>query len=112
MTEDTQKDPLRDHPPVSQGLYKNPISLIGIALAVVAFANIIFLVIIDLLATQASPYVGILAYMVAPGFLVFGLILIPIGMMWERRRRLRPQLLGPHQQRGIRIFPTRGRGLP
>jgi nitrate/TMAO reductase-like tetraheme cytochrome c subunit len=89
MSEDTQKDPLRDHPPVSQGLYKNPISLIGIALAVVAFANIIFLVIIDLLATQASPYVGILAYMVAPGFLVFGLILIPIGMMWERRRRLR-----------------------
>ncbi len=89
MTEDTQKDPLSDHPPVSRALYKNPISLIGMALAVVAFANIVFLVLIDLLASQASPYVGILAYMVAPGFLVVGLILIPIGMMWERRRRLR-----------------------
>ncbi len=30
-----------------------------------------------------------LAYMVAPGFLVLGLILIPLGMAIERRRRLR-----------------------
>jgi len=89
MAEDTQKDPLGDHPPVSKGLIKNPISLIGIAFASVAFANIVFLVAIDLLASQPSPYVGILAYMVAPGFLVFGLILIPLGIVWERHRRLR-----------------------
>ena len=54
-----------------------------------AFANIIFLVLIDLLASQPSPYIGILAYMVAPAFLVLGLVLIPIGMVVERRRRLR-----------------------
>ena len=89
MTEDTQGDPLRDHPPVSQNLIRNPISLIGMALAAVAFANIVFLVLIDVLASQPSPYIGILAYMVAPGFLVLGLILIPIGMVIERRRRLR-----------------------
>jgi nitrate/TMAO reductase-like tetraheme cytochrome c subunit len=89
MTEDTQKDPLREHPPVSKSLYKNPISLIGIALAAVAFANIAFLVLIDLLSSQAPPYLGILAYMVAPGFLIVGLILIPLGLVWERRRRLR-----------------------
>jgi len=89
MTEDTKKDPLSDHPPVSKGVYKNPISLIGIALATVAFLNIIFLFIIDLLSSQPAPYLGILAYMVAPGFLIVGLILIPIGMVWERRRRLR-----------------------
>ena len=89
MTEDTQTDPLRDHPPISQNLIRNPISLIGIALSGVAFANIVLLVLLDLLAAHPSPYVGILAYMVAPGILVFGLILIPIGMMVERRRRLR-----------------------
>ena len=59
-------DPLRDHPPVSQNLIKNPISLIGLALAGVALANIVFLVLIDLLASHPSPYIGILAYMVAP----------------------------------------------
>src|SRR5208283_455678 len=89
MTEDTQRDPLRDHPPVSQNLIRNPISLIGLALAGVAFANIVLLVLIDLLANHSSPYIGILAYMVAPAILVFGLILIPIGMLIERRRRLR-----------------------
>ncbi len=97
MTEDTERpDPLRDHPPVSRNLIKNPISLIGLALAAVALANIFLLIAIDLLASQPSPYIGILAYMVAPGILVFGLILIPIGMMIERRRRLRKVGAPPH----------------
>src|SRR5271165_2276082 len=89
MTEDTRVDPLPDHPPVSRHLIRNPISLIGIALAAVAFANILLLVLIDVLSSQPAPYTGILAYMVAPGILFFGLILIPIGMVIERRRRLR-----------------------
>ena len=89
MTEDTSVDPLADHPPVAKHLIRNPISLIGIALAAVAFANIVLLVLIDILSSQPSPYTGILAYMVAPGILFFGLILVPIGMVIERRRRLR-----------------------
>ena len=90
MTEDTGSvDPLRSHPPVSKNLIKNPLSLIGIALAAVALANIIFLVLIDVLASHPSPYIGILAYMIAPAILFVGLLCIPAGMVWERRRRLR-----------------------
>src|SRR5271165_5638490 len=97
MTEDTQRpDPLRDHPPVSKNLIRNPISLIGLALAAVALVNIILLLLIDLLASHSSPYIGILAYMVAPGFLFVGLILVPIGMIVERRRRLRAVGAPPH----------------
>ena len=96
MTEDTQVDPLRDHPPVSRNLIRNPLSLIGLALAGVAVANIVLLVLIDVLASHSSPYIGILAYMVAPGFLVFGLILVPLGMVIERRRRLRSVGAPPH----------------
>lgn len=97
MTGDTQGvNPQGDHPPVSKSLIKNPISLIGIALAAVAFANIVFLVLIDLLSSQPSPYIGILAYMVAPGFLILGLILIPLGMIVERRRRLKQAGVEPH----------------
>ena len=97
MTEETQGvDPQRDHPPVSRNLIKNPISLIGMALAIVAGANIVFLVAIDLLSAQPSPYIGILAYMVAPGFLVAGLILIPLGMTVERRRRLKAAGVSHH----------------
>ena len=68
-------------------LYKNPISLVGMALATVAFLNILFLFFLDSFSHVSSPYVGILAYMVAPAFLVLGLLLIPIGIVIERRRR-------------------------
>src|SRR3974390_2648997 len=68
-------------------LYKNPISLAGIALAVVAFANILFLFFLDTFTHVSSPYVGILAYMVAPAFMIAGLVAIPVGIMIERRRR-------------------------
>ena len=68
-------------------LYKNPISLAGMALAVVAFANILFLFFLDSFTHVSSPYVGILAYMVAPAFMILGLLAIPIGIVVERRRR-------------------------
>ena len=87
MTEDTQgQDPLRDHPPVSRNLIKNPISLIGLALSAVAFANIVLLVLIDVLSSQPSPYIGILAYMVAPGILVFGLVLMAVSSAGRKTR--------------------------
>jgi hypothetical protein len=66
----------------------NPISLIGMALAFVAFGNILFLFFIDLTSDHPSPYVGILAYMVAPAFLALGLILAILGGFYTRRKRL------------------------
>src|SRR5271166_286276 len=84
------------HPPVSIKLYKNPISLIGMALALVAFANILFLFFLDSFSHISSPYVGILAYMVAPAIMIVGLVMIPVGMIIERRRRLREVGAPPH----------------
>ncbi|HEX8815739.1 MAG TPA: NapC/NirT family cytochrome c [Terriglobales bacterium] len=70
-------------------IMRNPISLAGIALAIVALANIFFLFLIDLLSETASPYVGILGYMVAPGFLILGLLLILAGLLWERKKKVK-----------------------
>src|SRR5689334_5314871 len=69
------------------GLFRNTISLIGAALAIVALANIIFLFLIDVTSGRPSPYIGMFAYVIMPGFLVFGLVLIPVGMLLERNRR-------------------------
>lgn len=66
-------------------MIRNALSLIGAALALVCAVNIAFLVIIDI--SHPSPYLGIFAYMVLPAFLVVGLLLIPLGMALERRRR-------------------------
>jgi nitrate/TMAO reductase-like tetraheme cytochrome c subunit len=75
----------------------NPISMIGAALALVALANVIFLFLIDILSTTSSPYVGILAYMVAPGFLIFGLLLVAFGVWWDYRRQ-HPHRVGELQR--------------
>ncbi len=69
-------------------LVRNPISIIGLALALVALGNILFLFFIDFTSAHSSPYVGILAYMVAPAFLAIGLILAVFGAFYTRRKRL------------------------
>jgi nitrate/TMAO reductase-like tetraheme cytochrome c subunit len=69
-------------------ILRNPVSLAGTALALVSLANFFFLFLIDLVSEKASPYVGILAYMVAPAFLIIGLVLIAVGLLWERKKKL------------------------
>ncbi|HWR16550.1 MAG TPA: NapC/NirT family cytochrome c [Terriglobales bacterium] len=68
-------------------LTRNLISLLGMAIALVAAANIAFLVFLDFMAQSPSPYIGIFAYMLMPGLMIFGLLLIPVGMLIERSRR-------------------------
>jgi len=68
-------------------LVKNFVSLIGIAIALVAAANIAFLVFIDIMSQHPSPYLGIFAYMLMPGIMVVGLAMVPAGMLIERHQR-------------------------
>ncbi len=67
-------------------LLRQPIGLAGVALAIVSVANVLLFFIIDVISARPSPYIGILAYMVAPGFLVFSLFLIGVGV-WRARRK-------------------------
>ncbi|HLK33956.1 MAG TPA: NapC/NirT family cytochrome c, partial [Terriglobales bacterium] len=68
--------------------FRHPLAAIGAALALVSLANILFLFLIDVFSPRHSPYVGILAYMILPGFLILGLALVPLGMWLARRQRL------------------------
>ncbi len=65
----------------------NPLSLAGAALGLVSLGNIFVFTLIDLIAKSVNPYIGILAYVVAPGFLILALILIAAGVWQERRRK-------------------------
>ena len=79
----------------SRVLMRNPISLAGVALAIVSLANIFLFFLIDQIATKASPYIGILAYMVSPAFLVLGLLLMIAGVLLERRKHAAPTAFYP-----------------
>jgi nitrate/TMAO reductase-like tetraheme cytochrome c subunit len=68
-------------------LARNGLSSLGLVIALIALVNIAFLVFADLGSDHANPYVGIFAYVLLPGVLIFGLALFFLGMILERRRR-------------------------
>lgn len=76
--------------PASQkapSLFRNYLSFTGAAIVAASLTSIILLFLIELTATNNNPYLGILTYVILPGFLFFGLIVILLGMLRERRRR-------------------------
>lgn len=80
------------------GLIRNLLSLSGAVIMFVALANILFLFLVESVGGRSRPYLGIFAYMIFPAVLVFGLFLVPVGMLLERRRRRK---LAP----GVPAFP-------
>ena len=66
--------------------FNNLISIAGKIFSIISFVIIACLFLLDLFLRQKNPYLGILAYMVVPGFLVLSLLLIPTGALIERAR--------------------------
>jgi nitrate/TMAO reductase-like tetraheme cytochrome c subunit len=64
---------------------KNWLTIIGSIIAGINFILIILLFIISTIFDQGSTNLGLFIYLILPGFLLFGLILIPAGMSIKRR---------------------------
>ncbi len=68
---------------------QNPISLMGVVLTTSSALTLVAFWFYDfLLPGPPHPYIGILLFLILPGFFVAGLILIPLGI-WLRRRSMR-----------------------
>jgi hypothetical protein len=66
--------------------FYNLLSLAGAFVAVLSFGLIIFLFVLELLSQESKPYMGIIAFIILPAFLIAGLILIAIGVIREHRK--------------------------
>jgi hypothetical protein len=66
--------------------FYNAITLVGAAVASVSFGLILFLMVVELLTEEPKPYMGIIAFVILPTFLIIGLLLIAIGIVREHRR--------------------------
>ena len=88
------EDPVQSSP----SLFRNYISLVGAAIAIASLASVVLLFLIEITRTTENPYVGILTYIIFPSILIFGLLVIAIGMVVERRRRRRvsPSEVSPY----------------
>ncbi|MCJ7555220.1 MAG: NapC/NirT family cytochrome c [Ignavibacteriaceae bacterium] len=64
----------------------NPITNAGAGLSALSFGLIIFLTILDFLSPESKPYMGILTFIILPGFLLVGVAFILFGIIRERGR--------------------------
>jgi len=68
-------------------LSQNVISLIGVVLTTSTAVTMIAFWIYDfMLQGPPHPYVGILIFLILPGLFVFGLLLIPLGILLRRKK--------------------------
>ncbi len=77
--------------------FYNIITLLGSAVVGTSISITLFLLLLELTSENASPYMGIVAFIIAPSFLVVGVGMIVGGILREHRRE---RLGKPH---GLRL---------
>lgn len=70
-------------------LIRNYISLAGIVITLACSVSIFLLFLIEVTGAENNPYLGIFTYIIFPVVIMFGVFLIFLGMLIERRRRRR-----------------------
>ncbi|RMF71071.1 MAG: cytochrome C, partial [Planctomycetota bacterium] len=70
-------------------LCDNFISIVGLVIVAVSTLLIVTFIVFSLITTNPNPYFDIVGYMVLPGVLVMGLLIVPVGVYLKYRRRLR-----------------------
>jgi nitrate/TMAO reductase-like tetraheme cytochrome c subunit len=88
------------------------VSLSGLLVAAGGLFSFLLLFALDAFARNTNPYVGILAYLVVPGFVVLGLAMVALGLFLERRdiltrregRLLTLDLSQPRDRRRLAVF--------
>lgn len=65
--------------------FRNWLTVVGASLTTISFVAIVALVALEVVGIITSPYLGIVAFLILPSFFVVGLLLIPIGALWQRR---------------------------
>ncbi|OGU28535.1 MAG: hypothetical protein A2057_02305 [Ignavibacteria bacterium GWA2_35_9] len=66
--------------------FYNPVTLTGAAIALVSFGLILFLTVVETFSNEHKPYMGIIAFVILPAFLLIGLALVMFGILREHRR--------------------------
>ncbi len=72
---------------LDRGLWRNPMSFLGMSMSALAALLIIILFIIDMLRTVHSPYLGVLLFFILPILFMAGFLLFGWGMWDERNKR-------------------------
>ena len=64
----------------------NPVSLVGLIIAVFNTGFIVFLSVVEALSRRVHPYADLVIWLILPAIVLFGVVLIIIGIRRERRK--------------------------
>src|SRR5881396_1610668 len=79
-------EPRASKPP---SLFRNYISFVGAAIVIASLVSVTLLFLLEITSSGENPYLGILTYIIFPSILMFGLVVVILGILRERRRRRR-----------------------
>ncbi len=68
--------------------FYNPVTLTGASLAALSFGLILFLMLLQALSPEPKPYMGIIAFVLLPAFLLVGLGIAAVGIYKEHRKSI------------------------
>jgi hypothetical protein len=74
--------------------FKNWVSISGAFLALFNLASILTLFILNMAFGFGGSYIGLFIYIILPGFMIVGLLLIPIGMRINKVKARKAQKEG------------------
>jgi nitrate/TMAO reductase-like tetraheme cytochrome c subunit len=104
-------------PPRRSSVFRNWLSLAGFVVIIGSVFSFLLLLLLDAMSHFANPYVGILTFMVAPAFFIFGSVLAVVGAFLRHRQivkfagpfaPLRIDLTRSRDRKALGIFLTAG----
>ena len=91
-------------------LCNNFISILGLLIVAVSSATLVAFALLALTSGTANPYLNVIGYLVMPGILLLGLVIVPLGALWKqvRLRRLQGRPVPRHVHLDLSDRPTLG----
>ncbi|HIJ78497.1 MAG: NapC/NirT family cytochrome c [Desulfobulbaceae bacterium] len=70
---------------IIRGMWRSPLGLLGVSITTVSITLMVVGLVIDMLGLVENPYAAIATYLVLPGGMITGLLLIPVAAYLRRR---------------------------
>ena len=68
-------------------LIRSPLSVAGMVLTTISAVVFVVVFLADVFGLHTNPYIGMVFFLILPALFLFGLLLMPLGVWVERRRR-------------------------
>jgi hypothetical protein len=83
---------------IIRGMWRTPLGMFGMVLTTISITLMILGMTVEILGIVHNPYVGIITYMVLPGGMIMGLMIIPLAAYLRRKQYHKYGIVKEHLQ--------------